>query len=706
MKKGVVILENSIYRISLELQSEASTSFLKMKKGESARQIHAVLTDGGKPYQITDECYASFRAEDSLGNKISRSCEISYGKIVYTVSPAVLKEPGELTCEFRLYGANDKMLACPKFTIIVTDTVVDDEQVIKEEDTNELAAALTDAIVATDATKQATKDTIDAAGKAESATEAAKGAALTANIAAGEANLAAAAAEAAAQRADTSALGADGAAGRAQVAAENAEEVKQDILNAKANGEFKGEKGDTGEQGPQGIQGIQGEQGPQGIQGEQGVQGVQGPKGEDGYTPQAGVDFYTAEEKETFKQEIEEDIEKIFAATAIICTAEGEQIALADSANYPLQGLTVYGKPVQNGTPTPDAPVPIAIPAGERGSMDVIVAPATGELQILQHPQAAIYQLNDKTNLKIVAVGNGLTYQWYYRSPGGGSWKRCSETTVGSKTDSIAPILNEARNGQSYRCDVTDNDGNYLISSPVTIEVSNQGVITKQPKNTILHVGEYAAFSIEAKGEGLTYQWQYNNPAVDEWKNSAHPGYDTAELTVEAAAGRRNFLYRCIVTTTSGEVFTSLPAALNLATNFQRVRISTPNGLSGLTVSSGGNYTDENGQQWLCDTVDNTQLVKRIGYIASYNGEEISGEYMSSTGDLSEGAAVLYVLPEPIVTELDAETVAAIKALRTYKPNTTIVNDAGAGMAVEYVADPKTYIDNQFAQLATAVATN
>lgn len=31
--------------------------------------------------------------------------------------------------------------------------------------------------------------------------------------------------------------------------------------------------------------------------------------------------------------------------------------------------------------------------------------------------------------------------------------------------------------------------------------------------------------------------------------------------------------------------------------------ISTPNGLAGIPVSSGGNYTDENGQQWICDEV-------------------------------------------------------------------------------------------------------
>ena len=36
----------------------------------------------------------------------------------------------------------------------------------------------------------------------------------------------------------------------------------------------------------------------------------------------------------------------------------------------------------------------------------------------------------------------------------------------------------------------------------------------------------------------------------------------------------------------------------------QKLIIPTPNGLSGIPVSSGGNYTDADGQQWVCDEVD------------------------------------------------------------------------------------------------------
>lgn len=47
----------------------------------------------------------------------------------------------------------------------------------------------------------------------------------------------------------------------------------------------------------------------------------------------------------------------------------------------------------------------------------------------------------------------------------------------------------------------------------------------------------------------------------------------------------------------------------------QTLIVPTPNGLPGIPVSSGGNYTDEKGQQWVCDEVDFKKgvYVQRIG---------------------------------------------------------------------------------------------
>lgn len=53
-------------------------------------------------------------------------------------------------------------------------------------------------------------------------------------------------------------------------------------------------------------------------------------------------------------------------------TADGEMLVLTDSAEGALQGMTVYGKTVQDGTPTPDAPVPL-VSVGDDGAVDVTI---------------------------------------------------------------------------------------------------------------------------------------------------------------------------------------------------------------------------------------------------------------------------------------------------------------------------------------------
>ena len=116
----------------------------------------------------------------------------------------------------------------------------------------------------------------------------------------------------------------------------------------------------------------------------------------------------------------------------------------------------------------------------------------------------------------------------------------------------------------------------------------------------------------------------------------------------------------------------------------------TPNGLSGLKVSSGGNYIDASGQQWICDEIVRNERgtgkrIQRIGIIESYASETINTAYMSTTGQLTEGATVLYVLDDVIETDLSDEEIAALSALHTYYPTTTISNDAGCDMTAAYV---------------------
>mgnify|MGYP002567113154 FL=1 len=111
--------------------------------------------------------------------------------------------------------------------------------------------------------------------------------------------------------------------------------------------------------------------------------------------------------------------------------------------------------------------------------------------------------------------------------------------------------------------------------------------------------------------------------------------------------------------------------------NSQTLTINTPNGLCGIPVDTGGNYTDSTGQQWVCDEVDFKRgvFVQRIGKIASYNNEQLSTKYMSTTGKLTTGAIVIYILATPIETPLTAAELAAYKAIKSY-PHYTHIKSA------------------------------
>lgn len=63
----------------------------------------------------------------------------------------------------------------------------------------------------------------------------------------------------------------------------------------------------------------------------------------------------------------------------------------------------------------------------------------------------------------------------------------------------------------------------------------------------------------------------------------------------------------------------------------QSLTVQTPNGLPGIPVQSGGNYTDENGQQWICDEIDfkRGKYVQRV-YLKHYGNDEL--HYNNATG--------------------------------------------------------------------------
>jgi hypothetical protein len=188
----------------------------------------------------------------------------------------------------------------------------------------------------------------------------------------------------------------------------------------------------------------------------------------------------------------------------------------------------------------------------------------------------------------------------------------------------------------------------------------------------------------------------------------------------------------------------------------QNLTVQTPNGLLGIPVKSGGNYTDHDGRRWICDEIDYGQSVyiRRIGktvvdgenikFTASADENYWNLPSKSSPGIISggiisaffktgifpanitnqfifvkkesisshfatvdelnafcvqkntEGTPVeFYYTANPIETPLSPEDIAAYKQLHTNYPTTIILNDENADIDVAYVADTKNYIQKR-----------
>lgn len=224
--------------------------------------------------------------------------------------------------------------------------------------------------------------------------------------------------EASTKAAQTAAQQAATSAGNADQSAQEAADSLQELKNGIASGDFKGEKGDKGDTGPigpvgpqgetgpqgptgaagatgpQGETGPRGEQGPQGIQGERGPQGAQGPQGEKGDTgpqgpkgetgPAVALDTTLTHEGEAADAKATGDAISAVKVRQNVLTGRetGNPLSVDDAFAAPLCGLTVYGKSTQDGTPTPDAPVPI-VSAGDGGTIAVTLGDGGGKVQTL-----------------------------------------------------------------------------------------------------------------------------------------------------------------------------------------------------------------------------------------------------------------------------------------------------------------------------------
>ncbi|MBQ7885492.1 MAG: hypothetical protein IJ313_01210 [Clostridia bacterium] len=94
-------------------------------------------------------------------------------------------------------------------------------------------------------------------------------------------------------------------------------------------------------------------------------------------------------------------------------------------------------------------------------------------------------------------------------------------------------------------------DGTTLIITTVDKEVAAI-VITKQPADVTCAANDTVVFSVEAVGDGLTYQWEASTNSGASWSNSTMASATTSELTLTAKSYHNGYMYRCLITDANG----------------------------------------------------------------------------------------------------------------------------------------------------------
>ena len=489
--------------------------------------------------------------------------------------------------------------------------------------------------------------------------------------------------EASTKAAKTAASEAATSAGSASQSAQEAAGSLQELKNGIANGDFKGEKGDKGDTGPIGPVGPQGEQGPQGPtgatgatgqQGEKGDTGPQGPKGETG--PAVALDTTLTHEGEAADAKATGDaISAVKARQNILVGMEtGNPLSVDDAFPAPLCGLTVYGRSTQDGTPTPNAPVPI-VSAGDGGSVAVKV-----------------------TGKNLLKIRNG---------------KQTTRGITISATDGLISISGTATETgwAALDIDLFDAPGTVILSSSVN---TPRAVLVSPAWKTVLEQDK-SAIATDTIGKIC-------------FTVSQGQTYNLTGVKLQLELG---------TTATTHSPYRE-----------QLLTLPTPNGLPGIPVTSGGNYADSTGQQWVCDEVDfaagvyvqrivlvdlascrvsgitSIGTTQRVTYVLDTevdpsfkNGLCNRSVYSANfTGDyehfyVTNLRAFVFIpsanaLPQkgeyivelirhtPVMTPLTPAELATYSALTAYGPDTVVQAGDGAGVKLDYQRDVNLVVKN------------
>ena len=181
----------------------------------------------------------------------------------------------------------------------------------------------------------------------------------------------------------------------------------------------------------------------------------------------------------------------------------------------------------------------------ERSSLTIGKAAVVNGI-IYAQPRNTEAPLNERFCVTVEAEGEGLKYQWYFRNPGSDIWYKSSV-----RDNTYDDVMTTARAGREVYCVITDANGNSVttdIAKLIRIPAEELEIVT-QPTNGEAILGERYCVTVEAKGEGLKYQWYFRNAGTETWYTSSVRDNTYDDVMTTARAGREVY---CVITDAFG----------------------------------------------------------------------------------------------------------------------------------------------------------
>ena len=360
----------------------------------------------------------------------------------------------------------------------------------------------------------------------------------------------------------------------------------------------------------------------------------------------------------------------------LVGTETGNPISVDDAFPAPLCGLTVYGKSTQDGTPTPDAPVPI-VSAGESGSVAVKVTgknllnPALFQNHKYQNfnVETGYYAIDNSNDYWITGIQPCLpntTYHLNIYTEGGCFYdeKKNVLGTVGFEFTVKTPVK------CAYYC------ANFAVNrlpygSPIIATVSEPATYSpyREQLLTLPTPGGLPGIPVTSGGS-------YVDQSGQQWV------CDEVDLTRGVRVQRVNQLklgdlswrYELTPTNKSDTFISDVPASQDGTTR--------GHSLCQYAVFDGVAYDIEMKEACRCYVwVKSVTLQFKAG--SGVDSVDAFSEWLKSRPD----ASISYCLATPIETPLTPAEIAAYKAIATYGPDTVVQAGDGAGVKLDYQRD-------------------